>query len=193
MHEFANEPTIILLIGSPGTGKYTVAQAIAAQTGMRLVDNHSMSNVIFNLFEVDGVTPLPDGIFVEVAKVQAAVLSTLRSIAPRSLSYVFTIWLTAGEERTFDAFVTTAETRGSRFVPVLLSCETPELVQRVVSKARKDRMKLVNPVLAAEFNDPAQLFQTEHPNALRLDLTNLPVEDAVSRIVEWAKSRPAGT
>ena len=40
------EPTIFHLLGSPGVGKYTIGKALAEATGARLVDNHSIANVI---------------------------------------------------------------------------------------------------------------------------------------------------
>ena len=56
------ENTIIHLIGPPGVGKYTIASQIAGRMGARLVDNHAIANVIFNVIAPDGVTPLPEGI-----------------------------------------------------------------------------------------------------------------------------------
>lgn len=67
------QPTMFYLVGMPAVGKYTIAKELAGLTGARLVDNHSIANVIFNLFELDGVTPLPEGIFGPVGKVRQAV------------------------------------------------------------------------------------------------------------------------
>lgn len=189
----ATEPTIFHLIGSPGVGKYTVAREICGLTGARLVDNHAINNVIFNLLDQDGVKPLPDGVWTPVGQVRRAVLDTVVGISPRHLSFVFTNYIRGedeGERAAFDEIVSVADARGSRFVPVMLSCETPELLRRVVSESRKRRMKLVDPVLAKRLNDEVPHFETDHPNTLRLDVTNIPAAEAATMIIEWARSRP---
>ncbi len=185
-------PTIFHLIGSPGVGKYTVAKEVAAMTGARLVDNHSIANLIFNVLATDGVTPLPDGTWPHVGAVRKAVLEAMRTIAPRHLSYVFTNYLVGedeGETAAFEEMVALAAHRGSIFVPVLFRCETSELMNRIGTESRKQRMKLIDPVLGAKFNDETPHFETDHPNVLRLDVTSLAPEESARRIVEWAKSR----
>ena len=84
------ESTIIQLIGAPGTGKYTIGREVARRTGARLVDNHSVANVILNLLAPDGVTPLPSAVWPYVAQVRGAVYDALANLAPAELSYVFT-------------------------------------------------------------------------------------------------------
>ena len=61
-------PTLFLLTGFPGTGKLTVARAMAAQLEdagqtVRIVDNHWINNPIFGLVAQDGVTPLPEAVW----------------------------------------------------------------------------------------------------------------------------------
>ncbi len=85
-----NSPTFFHLIGNPGVGKYTVGAELARLTGARLVDNHSIANVIFNVISPDGLTPLPAGIWERVGRVRAAVLDTIVHLAPPELSFVFT-------------------------------------------------------------------------------------------------------
>jgi len=176
------------LIGRPGVGKYTIGTELARLTGARLIDNHSIANVIFQLLEVDGVTPLPEGVWSRVDQVRAAVLDTLANLAPRDLSFVFTNFIRgedAAEYAYFMDFVAATEKRGSVFVPVVLSCETGELVRRIVRPERKARMKLVDPIEGARFNDETPQFRTDHPNLLELDVTRMPVAEAVEAIAAW--------
>lgn len=184
--------TIIHLIGPPGTGKFTIGTEVASQTGARLVDNHSIANVIFNLIAPDGVTPLPKDVWPRVAQVRAAVLDTLANVAPLGLSYVFTNFLRGeepAEEAAFREMVAVAELRGDTFVPVVLSCRTDELVRRVVSEDRRVRMKLVDPAMARWMNEDVPPFRTTHPNVLQLDVTQTTVGSAANTIVEWAEAR----
>lgn len=192
MSEIAIGPTIFHLIGSPGVGKYTVAKEIVELTGARLVDNHAIANVIFNVLATDGVTPLPDGTWPHVGAVRKAVLDAMRTIAPRHLSYVFTNFLVGEDEKELAAFeemVGLAAHRESMFVPVLLRCETSELMNRIGTESRRQRMKLVDPVQGGKYNDETPRFETDHPNVLRLDVTSIAPGESARRIVEWARSR----
>ena len=188
------KPTIIHLIGPPGVGKYTIGKEVARLTGARLVDNHAIANVIFNLIEVDGVTPLPREVWTYVGAVRRAMLDTLMNLSPRHLSFVFTNFIRGDdpvEYAVFEEFVAVAEVRGSTYVPVALSCDTPELLTRIVRQDRSDRMKLVDPVLGRKYKEETAPFATPHPNFLRLDVTAIPPAESARRIVEWAESRSA--
>ncbi len=184
------QSTLIHLIGSPGVGKYTIGSHVAQLTGARLVDNHGIANVIFNLLDQDGVKPLPAGVWAHVAQVRTAVLDTLMHLSPPHLSFVFTNYIRGEddvEEAVFQEMVAVAEVRGSTFVPVTLSCETEELLRRVVRPDRRERMKLVDPVEARRLADEVPPFVSTHPNTLALDVTALAPEAAARTIVEWAR------
>ena len=182
---------MIHLIGPPGVGKYTIGSLVAERIGARLVDNHSVNNVIFNLVAPDGIRPLPSAIWPRVAQVRAAVLDTMIHVSPPGLSFVLTNYIRGedpGEEAAFLQVVDVAAARGATFVPVLLSCETPVLVQRVVSEDRARRMKLIDPVRTASLNDDVPAFRTDHPNTLELDVTHVSPDEAASRIIEWTQA-----
>lgn len=185
--------TIIHLIGPPGVGKLTIATEIARRTGARLIDNHSVANVIFNVVAPDGLAPLPDAIWPRVGKVREAVLDTMANVAPPGLSFVLTNFLRGDDPSELAAFrdvVVVAEIRRDTLVPVILTCETGELLRRVTNESRRRRMKLVDPDLAQALASAAP-FQSHHPNELRLDVTTLSVVDAASKIISWAETRPA--
>lgn len=188
-----SRPTIFHLIGNPGVGKYTVGKELAALTGARLIDNHAIANVIFGLLDQDGIKPLPMGVWKYVGAVRRAVLDTMTELSPRHLSFVLTNYFRGGDEAEYNLFlenVAVAEIRASRFVPVLLTCETPELMQRIGTDSRRQRMKLLDPVAAARANDELPPFDTGHPNFLRLDTTRTAPEETAGKIAEWAQRLP---
>lgn len=188
------KPVIYHLIGTPAVGKYTIGKEVAALTGARFVDNHSVANVIFNLIAPDGVTPLPAAIWPRVAQVRAAVLDTLVNVAPRSLSFVFTNYIRgedAGEEAAFQELVDVAAARESLFIPVLLRCETSELMNRAANESRVERMKLIDPVAIARMNDQVPKFETSHPNTFKLDVTVRSPAESSRLIVDWANAKAA--
>lgn len=184
------ENTMIHLIGSPGAGKYTIARALVAKTGARLIDNHSIANVIFNVLNVDGITPLPPSVWVRVGRVRAAVFDAITNLSPPAMSFVFTNYIRGDDPAdvaVFEEFLALAAKRGAAYVPVLLSCETPELLRRIVQPDRAARMKLIDPVEGARINDEIPPFETDHANVLRLDVTALAPDAAAATTIAWAE------
>ena len=183
-------PTIFHLIGTPGTGKYTIGRELAALTGARLVDNHSINNVLFNLLDQDGIKPLPREIWPRVLKIRRVVLDTLTHVSPPHMSFIFTNHIRGQDDAEYALFlenVAVAEARNSLFVPVLLHCETSQLMNRIGTESRKQRMKLIDPAEAARLNDFVPPFETDHPNFLKLDVTSIPPDEAARRIAAWAE------
>lgn len=183
-------PTVFHLIGNPGVGKFTVGTELAALTGARLVDNHSVANVLFNLLDSDGMRPLPPEIWPRVMAVRRIVLDTMVDIAPKHLSFIFTNYIRGHDEAEYAAFlenVAVADARDSLFVPVVLTCETGELLNRIGSESRRQRMKLLDPALARHLNEDFPVFETDHPNLLRLDTTRTSPAASARRIAEWAQ------
>ena len=183
-------PTIFHLIGPPAVGKYTIGKELAALSGAKLVDNHSIANVIFQVLDQDGIKPLPKGVWRRVGVVRQAVLDAIIHLSPDHLSFIFTNYLrgeSEAEMAVFEEMVALADTRRSLFVPVVLSCRTEEVVRRVGQPSRRERMKLLDPVQAAEMNEGPP-FETTHPNLLRLDVTETPAADSARRIFAWAES-----
>ncbi|MGE3075728.1 MAG: chloramphenicol phosphotransferase [Dehalococcoidia bacterium] len=186
-----SSPTIYHLIGTPGVGKYTIGTELARLTGAKLVDNHAVANVIFNVLDQDGIKPLPDGVWTYVREVRRAVLDTMIHVSPNYLSFVFTNYIRGEDEREYAYFlenVAVAEIRGSRFVPVLLTCETAELMNRIGTESRRRRMKLLDPIEARRLNNEVPQFATDHPNFFTVDTTHRPPAESAQLILEKTES-----
>lgn len=185
------QTTIFHLIGAPGVGKYTIGRELAALTGARLVDNHSINNVLFNLLDGDGIRPLPAEIWPKVFQIRRQVLDTIMHISPRHLSFIFTNHIRGEDEAEYALFlenVAVAEIRGSRFIPIRLDCDSDELMNRIGTESRRERMKLLDPVVGRRLNETPP-FTTDHPNFLVLDVTTMPAAESARRIAEWAEGR----
>ncbi len=183
---------VFYLIGLPGVGKYTVAEAmkrLAAERGQHLVvvDNHYVNNPIFGLVRVDGQTPLPRAVWARVAEVGEAVLTTVETLSPRGWSFVFTNYLDDGspeDHRLYRRVRRAAEARGSRFVPVRLLCETEELCCRVRSPERSARLKLVDPGAVLRLAMTKRLLVPEDGYMFTLDITRSAPEETANAILD---------
>ena len=184
------ENTLIYLIGYPGVGKLTVAKAVCAKTGARLMDNHLVNNVAFTLIGADGVTPIAAPIWDEIRHIREAALRIVARHAPRHLSYVLTNVLLdePGDRRQFAQVRKTAADRRAMFVPVLLTCEEEENLSRIVAPERRKGLKEIDVAAARERRRSEPILAFEHPNRLDLDTTSLPPELAAAQIISHVES-----
>jgi hypothetical protein len=189
------EPAIFLLLGYPGTGKYTVAQALAAAiTNLggtaKVIDNHYINNPIFGVIKTDGRTPLPDEVWTLVAQVRRAVLTAIEDHSPADWSFIFTNYIHA-EELASDAGVSAylrrlerfANTRGGELQVVTLTCGVEELCRRIVQADRVTRLKAISAEWLQTEIEHHALASPESANVLTLDITDLPPAAAAQHIL----------
>lgn len=186
------KPTIFLLLGFPGTGKYTTAVELVrllSEQGntAKLLDNHRVSNVLFDLIaEADGSTPLPPGIFPKIREMNMTVINTISELSPKNWSFVFTHYLTDNptNQKYIEAIRHLADRRNNAFIPFLLSAETDELLRRIPSKSRREMQKLVDSDMARVVVESGDLLI---PNdAIHIDVTNLPPTETAASIIRHA-------
>jgi hypothetical protein len=182
-------PTCLYLIGYPGAGKYTVSQELIRLTERDmhfvLVDNHYTNNVIFSLLATDGKTSLGAQVWDKVHQVSKAVLETIESLSPREWSFVFTNVLVdnADDAALYERISAVAAARESHFVPVTLTCNTDELVRRVVRPDRSQRLKWTDPDSLQALVANTKLLPVRHRNHLELDVTTLGATEAAQAIL----------
>jgi hypothetical protein len=141
---------VILLVGLPGAGKYTIALALQSRLvdqgrTVRVVDNHYTCNPIFGLVAQDGVTPLPAEVWDRVGEVREAVAETMERLSPPDWTLILTHVVDRPEDAAWvDRLAVVAAARGGRFGVVRLMCDRDELCRRVVAPSRRERMKSVS-------------------------------------------------
>ena len=173
---------IIYLIGYPGVGKLTLARALVALTGARLMDNHLVNNVAFSLL------PNPDDIseqvWEEIRQIRDAALRIIAWHAEPGQSFVLTnVLLDQPDDRSLLAQVElTARRRGSLFVPVVLDCALEENLSRIIAPGRAEAFKETDAGTARRRRQTQPLLPFAHPNRLDLDLTHLKPEEAAREI-----------
>jgi hypothetical protein len=183
---FAMKNAVVYLIGFPGSGKLTIARALAAARPCTVVDNHRVNHVVLDLLDPDVRSTQPAGVWANVARVRSVVLDTVRDFAKAERSFVFMNHLLEGEEAslaTYAEVAATARARGAKFLPVRLSITPRELARRVVSAERRESLKAIDPEAAEALASTAQVFVPPDPH-LDLDVTWLSPERAAAPILE---------
>jgi hypothetical protein len=166
--------TIVLLMGFPGTGKYTIGRELVKLTGAKLIDNHLINNPVFTAINADGIRPLPAGVWDKVSSIRQIVYESIRELSPPGLSFIFTIHVverSAGDHKAFLDLAELAQARKSLFVPFRLVCEVEELCRRVVDPARAERLKQIRPESARNTAECHTVLEPDHPNLRTLDVT----------------------
>ena len=184
---------IILLIGYPGTGKYTVGKALVEQLQSAgatsvLVDNHFINNPIFRLIEVDGRSPLPAEVWDRVGEFRETLLKTIESLAPRDRAFVFTNWIAEDESGAAEYLArleAIAQARQSRFAVVRLVCELQTLKERVPRADRAERLKWTDPDAVAALASRHRLYDPTVPS-LTIDNTELSADACARQILSYA-------
>jgi hypothetical protein len=184
----SGRPALYVLLGYPGTGKYTVGGALVRQLEtegeeVRFVDNHLVGNIVFGLIDVQPDRPLPAGTGERIRELNLAVLRTMETMSPPRWSFVLTHHLVASATNLayLDRIAEVAAARASTFVPVVLTCEVEELVRRVPTAVRGERGKLQDPDLARRYVEEG-MVRYDHPALLTLDVTTLAPEGAAAAI-----------
>lgn len=181
----------LYLLGFAGTGKLTIARAFARSVGAKVVDNHWINNPIFGLIDPDGVSPLPDAVWSQTAKVREAVLETIATLAKPGANFVFTHDGIEGErydEDVLRGIQTTAARRGARLIPVRLVCNEDELVRRIQSGDRAAMLKCTDPADAIRKSCHHAVLDPRLPGTLTLDVTTLTPQQSVEAIIAHIKN-----
>jgi GNAT superfamily N-acetyltransferase len=178
--------TVVSLLGFAGCGKRTVAHALGAVIEAKVVDNHSINNLILSLIPYNGVSRVPDKAWKEIGKVREAVLKTVVTLSPPMSNFIFTLEAVQGnasQRASFEAIQRAAARRRALFVAVRLTCDEGELVRRVQSPERVGLLKCIDPIAAARKARWSQVLDTGDPGELTLDVTGLRPDESAAAIV----------
>jgi len=175
---------IININGWPGVGKLSVAELLQQQIGGRLLDNHTIFNVAFSLFEFRS----PE--FFETVRAIRQIAFSQASKVPRTTPIVLTSAYadTPFGRENWAAIRGLANDHGTPLCNVVLDCELTENVRRLQSPERARLRKLTEPQPLIAARDVAPLLAEGGDHLLRFDVTELTPDQGAARITEWLRS-----
>ena len=184
----------IYLFGFAGSGKLTIAKAIAERWDCIVVDNHYVNNVIFGLIDIDsdGKGQLSEQVWDHVIRVRHVTLDAIRSLAKPGRNFIFTNELIEGVDRHhvwFHEIAELAKDRGAFLLPVRLLVDAEELARRIASPDREEKLKLTNPDVAIQRSETEEVFRPEGYEYLDLDVTDLEPEESAKRVLAELEAR----
>ena len=157
---------LFLIHGAPATGKLTVARALAARTGVPLVDNHAaidVARMVFG-FAQPGFWDLVHDLRV----------TTLRGAAKANVPRLIT---TAAYSHPVDApllqdYDRVVEECGGRIEPIHLFCSQETLMARVSAEDRAQRGKIASPEGLKPYLERNNFVAIPRENCLSLSTEN---------------------
>ncbi|MGC1239213.1 MAG: aminoglycoside adenylyltransferase domain-containing protein [Acidimicrobiales bacterium] len=184
-------PSVIYLIGSLAVGKFTVAKAIAEINGAAVVDNQLINLPIFSLLTEWPDAEVTDGMWREIDFVRDAVFRMIEEVVPRSVSYVLTNALEDDPEShaLYERVKRIAASRGSTFLPVMLTCELEEQLRRIPEPARTQRMKIDDLERARHYIESTTFFNPNEEDVFTVDTTSSEPSRIAELILEELRER----
>lgn len=177
------------VLGLPGTGKLTVAQALAQHAGglgrrFVVVDNHLTSLPVLDVVGADGVSPLDPGVWEFVGEIREVVYRAIEELGSADTSFVFTNVLVESDPRSeavVERLKRLAQVRSTGYVAVMMSCDYDELRRRVVGHDRAFRRKWVDPDAVVRFANEEKLVRPDG-EVVDIDVTALSPAEAATDI-----------
>jgi hypothetical protein len=186
IHEKRSFPaSVIYLIGPLAVGKFTVAKAIAEINGAAVVDNQLINLPIFSLLTEWPNAEVSEGMWREIEFVRDAVFRVIEEVAPRSMSYILTNALEndAESHALYERVKGIAASRGSIFLPVILTCELEEELRRIPDPARTQRLKTDDRERARHYIASTTFFVPREADLFTIDTTLTEPHDVAELIL----------
>lgn len=124
----AKDLRLVFIYGLPGTGKLTVARALAELTGFKLFHNHLTVDLAASLF----IHGSPE--YMEY--VRSLRLEAFARAAANEVNLIFTFWYSNISMPSVERYRETIEAAGGEVLFVHLHCREDILETRVVSESR---------------------------------------------------------
>jgi len=179
--------TIIYILGHSGSGKYTIGNKIAKLHNFKLIDNHYINNVIFQLIETDGKSKLPEKVWEFTRSIRKAVFGTIKELSSIESNFIFTNALMKEQEISepiYQDILEIVKNRKAIFFPVVLDISKNELKNRITNSERRERHKDISPENAEKAFDNFHVFEPNYENTFHINVDNKTAKEAAIEILE---------
>lgn len=133
---------VIFFNGKPASGKLTIAKMLAEKTGAKIIDNHQVNNLVFNIKQFEGDVPNFVWDFTSLVKKE---LWDLLAKLPQIEDYIFTGCITKPSANGLQRSKKLAAALNADVYVITLDCSEDEVLTRVSTPERKENKKLSNP------------------------------------------------
>lgn len=182
---------VVYMLGYPGMGKRTVGGHLTKLLNGVLVDNALINRPLLELFQWDGVEPLPPTIWQYAYPIRNAVLATIEDLAPPTNNYVFTNVIESGPTAAdeYNQVRSVAHRRGSLFLAVMLTCDIEAQVSRIDNPDRVALRKGADPEGYRGHRLTTSLYQPPKDEVFHIDTTATPAAHNATRIFTELRDR----
>ncbi len=181
--------SVIYLISYPGVDKFTIANAIKDKLdNARVIDNHSINNLIFPFVRIDGKTKLPDEIWDYTDKIRDIVSDVLKNLSSRKFVYIFTNAFcneVSGEYDEYKKVEDATNIRGLNLFPIRLIIDKEEHRKRITSDNRELMQKMTTDCEVNIWHQEKTILNTKHKNELTINITNKKPDQVADLIIEY--------
>ncbi len=179
-------PSLIHINSYPGVGKLTIGRMVASELGAKLLDNHSIYNVAFALTEFKSKA-FYDAVR-DVRSTAYKIVTGLSPDVPVILTNAHAQDSNWGNECWNEAIKLGRKT-GRQHVVVLLDFERDENARRIQSLDRDARRKPRDPTMFRQGEVDRALIDRGADKLFRLDVTDMPANEAAASILEWLQTQ----
>ncbi len=173
---------LVFIYGPPAVGKLTVAQELAALTGLKLFHNHLTVDLALAFFDF-GTKEF--GRYLDHLRLEAFETAARENMPGVIFTFVYAYPL---DNLFVEDVKDSAEENGGEVCFVQLTCEREELERRVLGASRQRFRKIKTVEKLQDLFKRYELFKpVPFENNLTIDTTHLAPRDAAQKIVEHFK------
>jgi broad-specificity NMP kinase len=175
---------IVHLNGMPGVGKLTIAKILADKLSARLIDNHSLIDVVTRMYERGS-----EAYLTEMERMRRKIYEEIEQ-SSKAVCYIFTNALSdeRPEDRMIlDTLAHCAIESDHVFVQVLLVCDLEENKKRLVAESRKGTGKLMDTNQLETLQSDYSLYHPEGAHRLIIDNTGISAQAAAEQIIRYIR------
>ena len=186
-------------MGIAGTGKTTIAQAIAKQDNrFKIACHHTWLDPILNLLSDTSASIDPSSVWLSLdqkgwetlSKASDLILHTIADVCPKESNFVITYEMLANNpyhQVFFDKVHAVAKKRNATLFPIRLVCELNELLDRVQHQNRMPYFKTRDVNLIKKRFAEEQVFFSNLATEYTLNVSHLTPEEAAVNILRWVQ------